>query len=81
MVGMLMEAASQWNLRRECPVGLVVLENIWAEALLLDLDAALIVVLMVTGLVIAKLETGRTSVIAVVREGMLKGTAIIVPRS
>ena len=47
---------------------LVVLENIWAEVLLQDLDAALIVALMATGLEIAKLETGRTSVIDVGKE-------------
>jgi hypothetical protein len=47
---------------------LVVLENIWAEVLLRDLDAALIVALMATGLEIAKLETGRTSVIVVGKE-------------
>jgi hypothetical protein len=47
---------------------LVVLENIWAEVLLQDLDAALIVALMATGLEIAKLETGRTSVTVVGKE-------------
>lgn len=46
----------------------VVLENIWAEVLLLDLDAASTVALMVTGLVIAKQGIGRTNVIAVGRE-------------
>ena len=70
MAGMLMEAVSQWNLQRGYPVDLVVLKNTWAEVLLLDLDAVLTVVLMVTGLVIAKLVTGRTSVIAVVKEVM-----------
>ncbi|KAF9665101.1 hypothetical protein SADUNF_Sadunf16G0087200 [Salix dunnii] len=40
---------------------LVVLKNIWGEFLLQDLDAASTVALMVTGLEIAKLETGRTS--------------------
>ena len=47
---------------------LVVLENIWAEVLLQDLDAASTVALMVTGLEIAKLETGRTSVTVVGKE-------------
>jgi hypothetical protein len=46
----------------------VVPENIWAEVLLLELDAALIAALMGIGLVIAKLEIGRTSVIVVERE-------------
>jgi hypothetical protein len=43
-------------------------ENFWVEALLLDLDVALIVALMAIGPVIAKLETGRTSVIVVEKE-------------
>ena len=47
---------------------LVVFVNILAEVLLLGLDAASIVVLMVTGPEIAKLATGRTSVIAVGKE-------------
>ena len=47
---------------------LVVLENTWAEVLLQDLDAASTVALMVTGLEIAKLETGRTSVTVVGKE-------------
>ena len=47
---------------------LVVLENIWAEVLLQDLDAASTVALMVTGLEIANLETGRTSVTVVGKE-------------
>lgn len=46
----------------------VVPELLLAEILLLDLDAALIAALMVIGLVIAKLETGRTNVTAVERE-------------
>lgn len=43
-------------------------ELLLVEILLLDLDAALIVALMAIGLVIAKLETGRTSVTGVGRE-------------
>lgn len=43
-------------------------ENFWVEVPLLDLDAALIVALMAIGPVIAKLETGRTSVIVVEKE-------------
>lgn len=43
-------------------------EKFRVEVLLLDLDAALIVALMATGPVIAKLETGRTSVIVVEKE-------------
>ena len=46
----------------------MVLGNIWAEVHLLVLVVASIVVLMVTGLEIAKLETGRTNVIAVGKE-------------
>lgn len=56
-------------------------ENIWAEVLLLDLDAALTVDLMATGLEIAKLGTGRTSVTAVGREAILSETARIVQRN
>jgi len=65
MVRILMEVVSSWNLQRGY---LVVLENIWAEVLLQDLDAASTVALMVTGLEIAKLETGRTSVTVVGKE-------------
>lgn len=65
MAGILMEAVLLWNLQRG---GHVVPENIWAEVLLLELDAALIAALMGIGLVIAKLEIGRTSVIVVERE-------------
>lgn len=46
----------------------MVLENTWVEVLLRDLGAALTVVLMATGLGIAKLETGRISVTAVGKE-------------
>lgn len=49
-------------------MGQVVTENIWAEVLLLDLDAASIVALMVTGLGIANQVTGRTNATVVVRE-------------
>lgn len=46
----------------------VVPGNTWVEVLLQDLDAALTVALMATGLETAKLETGRTNVIAVGKE-------------
>lgn len=65
MDGILMEAVLLWNLQRG---GHVVPEKFRVEVLLLDLDAALIVALMATGPVIAKLETGRTSVIVVEKE-------------
>ncbi|KAG1337951.1 putative glucuronokinase 1 [Cocos nucifera] len=61
-------------------VVLEVLGNIWEEALLLDQAVALIVELMAIGLETAKLETGRTNVIAVVKEVISKETAKIVPR-
>lgn len=48
----------------------VVLVNILAEVLLQDQDAASIVELMATGLEIARLGTGRTSVIAVGTEAI-----------
>lgn len=51
-------------------VAQVVIRNIWVEVLLLDLVAALTVVLMATGLEIAKLEIGRTSAIAVEKEAI-----------
>lgn len=54
--------------------------NILEEVLLLDQAVALIVGLMVTGLETAKLGTGRTNVIAVVKEVISKETAKIVPR-
>lgn len=50
--------------------GHVVLENIWAEAPLLDLGVALTVALMAIGLEIARLEIGRTSVIVVGTEAI-----------
>ena len=56
------------QLGNRCRVVLVVFVNILAEVLLLGLDAASIVVLMGTGAEIAKLATGRTSVIAVGKE-------------
>lgn len=68
MVGMLMEAVSLWNLQEGGHVVLADLVSILVEALLLDLGAASIVGLMAIGLETAKLETGRTSVIAVVNE-------------
>jgi len=67
----LMEVVLLWNLQKGFLVVLVILgilENILVEVHLLDLDAALTVALMVTGLEIAKLGIGRTSVIAVGRE-------------
>lgn len=44
--------------------------NIWAEVLLLDLGAALIVASMATGLVIVRLGTGRINAIAVEKEAI-----------
>lgn len=64
MVVMLMEVVLLWNLRKGF---LVVPVNIWVVVLLLELGVALTVVLMAIGPEIAKLETGRTSVIIVVR--------------
>lgn len=58
----------------------MVLANILVEAPLLDPGVALIVVLMATGLEIARLETGRTNVIAVEREVTLKDNAKTVQR-
>lgn len=46
----------------------VVPGNIWEEVLLLGLVVALIAVLMATGLVIARLGTGRINAIAVEKE-------------
>lgn len=54
---------------------LVVPVNILGEVLLLDLVVASTVELRDTGLEIAKLETGRTNVIAVVKEAILKEIA------
>lgn len=51
-----------WNRDRVVP------GNIWEEVLLLGLVVALIVVLMATGLVIARLGTGRINAIAVEKE-------------
>lgn len=48
----------------------VVLENIWAEVVLLELVAALIVASMAIGLEIAKPETGRTNVTDVEKEAI-----------
>lgn len=48
--------------------GHVVLVNIWAEVLLLELGGALIAALMGIGPVIAKLEIGKTSVIDAEKE-------------
>ncbi len=65
MVVMLMEVVLLWNLQKGF---LVVPGNMWVEALLPDLDAALTVALMAIGPEIAKLVIGRTSVTAVGRE-------------
>lgn len=46
----------------------MVQENIWVEVLLLDLEDASTAASTDTGLEIAKLETGRTNVTAVVKE-------------
>lgn len=51
-----------WNRDRVVP------GNIWEEVLLLGLVVALIAVLMATGLVIARLGTGRINAIAVEKE-------------
>lgn len=65
MVVTLMGVVLLWNLLKGF---LVVPGNIWVEDQLLDLDAALTAALMATGLEIAKLGIGRTSVTAVGRE-------------
>lgn len=65
MGGDLMELISLLSLQRECHA---VQENIWVEALLLDLEDASTVASTDTGLEIAKLETGKTNVTAVVKE-------------
>lgn len=62
-------------------MGLEGFGSMWAEVLLQVLAAASIVALMVIGLVIAKLETGRISVTAVGKEATLRGTAKTVLRS
>lgn len=65
MVGSLMELVLLLNLQRG---DRVVPGNIWEEVLLLGLVVALIAVLMATGLVIARLGTGRINAIAVEKE-------------
>lgn len=62
MVGSLMELVLLSSLQRGDHV---VPGNIWEGVLLLGLVVALIVVLMATGLVIARLGTGRINAIAV----------------
>ncbi|KAG6437391.1 hypothetical protein SASPL_102306 [Salvia splendens] len=62
-------------------VGLEGFGSMWAEVLLQVLADVSIVALMVIGLVIAKLETGRISVTAVEKEVTLRGTAKTVLRS
>ena len=55
--------------------------NTWAEVHHLDLGAALIVVLMATGLVIVRLGIGRISAIAVEKEATLRGSAKTAPKN
>lgn len=84
MVAILMEVVLLWNLQKGflgVPVILGILGNIWVEVHLLDLDAALTVALMATGLEIAKLGIGRTSVTAVGREVISKRTARTVQKN
>lgn len=81
MEEMLMDGVSLWNLLKECHVDLEEFESMWAKVLLQVLGAASIVALMAIGLEIAKLETGKISVIAVGKEVTLKGTARTVPRN
>ncbi|KAK6140324.1 hypothetical protein DH2020_025919 [Rehmannia glutinosa] len=66
---------------KECLVDLEGFESMWAEVLLQGLGAASIVALMAIGPEIAKLETGKISVIAVGKEVTLKGTARTVLRN
>lgn len=71
MVATSMEVVLSWNLLKGflgVPEILAILVNIWVVVHLLDRDAALTVALMATGLEIAKLGIGRTSVTAVGRE-------------
>ena len=65
MVGSLTEAAWLLNLLKGFHVAQVDPVNIWAGDLLLVLAAALTVGLMGTGLVTAKLATGKTGAIVV----------------
>lgn len=84
MVVILMEVVLLWNLQKGflgVPVIQGILGNIWVEVHLLDLDAALTVALMATGLEIAKLGIGRTSVTAVGREVTSKRTARTVQKN
>lgn len=84
MVVILMEVVLLWNLQKGflgVPVILGILGNIWVEVHLLDLVAALTVALMATGLEIAKLGIGRTSVTAVGREVISKRTARTVQKN
>lgn len=84
MVVILMAVVLLWNLQKGflgVPVILGILGNIWVEVHLLDLGAALTVALMATGLEIAKLGIGRTSVTAVGREVILKRTARTVQKN
>lgn len=68
MADISMEVALWWNLQKGHHVVRLVLESIWVEAPLPDLVAASIVALTATGLGIAKLVIGRTSVIVVEKE-------------
>jgi len=70
MVVNLMEAVLLWNLLGGVHVAQEVHVNIWEEGRHLEPGVALIVVLMATGLVIAKPGTGKTSAIAVEKEAI-----------
>lgn len=81
MVEMLMGAVSLWNSLRVGHVVRVDLVSILVEVLLLGQVAASTVDLMGTGLEIAKLVTGRTSVIGVVKEATLREIVKTVQRN
>lgn len=68
MGGTLMEVVSWWNLQGGLHVALEVLVNTLEGVLLLELVAALTVGLMVIGLVIARLVTGKINVTAAEKE-------------
>lgn len=69
------------NMYGRDPEDQVGLGNIWAEVLLLGLDAVLIAALMANGLEIANMETGRVSCISVEKEVISEETARIVPEA
>lgn len=70
-----------FNMQCRHHVARVDLGNFLGKGLLLDQDDALIVVLMVIGLVIARLGTGRTNVIAVGTVVILKRIVRTVPKN